>query len=198
VALFLSDGSIGAIGGGAVDWKTRLRIGAGLAMMLHGRPEWEPPLADGITVYPGASFDLNYRTRTGNIAGMAPERGPLLIAEENLLRDAAAPGDGRDVLIHELAHFFDRELRKSGGVVSQLPKADAVPWADFIAAEWQKHLQRGSILPSYGALNEAEFFAVACELFFTGPGPLQAAHPELYDALADLFNQDPRRVLGDR
>jgi Mlc titration factor MtfA (ptsG expression regulator) len=196
VILFLSDEPVAAIGGSAVDWGTRLRIGAGVAMMLHGRPEWEPPLLDGITVYPGQSFDLNYRVRTGNIAGMAPEGGPLLIAEENVLRDAT--GDGRDVLIHELAHFFDRGLRKGGGVVSRSRKGDAIRWADFIAAEWQKHLQQGSILPSYAAQNEAEFFAVTCELFFTRPGPLQAAHPELYDALAVFFNQDPRRVLGDR
>ena len=55
-----------------VSWQTRLLVAAGAAAMLHGRPEWEPPLADGVTVYPGYSFDRNYRAGKGNIAGQAP------------------------------------------------------------------------------------------------------------------------------
>ena len=114
-ALFFSDNSIAAIGGAEVPWQTRLLIGVGVASMLHGRPEWEPPLPDGITVYPGMSFDRNYQVEKGNIAGQAPERGPLLIAEESLKQGFADPRDGHNVLIHELAHFFDREQRKIGG-----------------------------------------------------------------------------------
>jgi len=197
--LFLSDNSITAIGGAAVAWQTRLLIAAGVAIMLQGRPQWEPPLPDGVTVYPGMSFDRNYRTETGNIAGQAPERGPLLIAEESLKRGFAEVNDGRNVLIHELAHFFDREQRKtSGGSPLGSRMKSNETWAGFFFREWQQHLQQGSILASYAALNEAEFFAVACEMFFERPGPLQTAHPELYAVLAGFFNQDPRRVLPDR
>ncbi len=196
IVLFLSDNPIIAIGGRDVAWQTRLLIGAGVASMLHGRPGWEPPLPDGITVYPGSSFDGNYQVEKGNIAGQAPERGPLLIAEANMHQGFAEPGAGRNVLIHELAHFFDREQRRGGGgflLRSRRGRDDS--WSDFWTSEWRRHLEHGSILPDYAALNEAEFFAVACEIFFEKPWPLQAAHPELYQVLQDFFNQDPRQVL---
>jgi hypothetical protein len=197
IRLFLSDNSITGIGGAEVAWQTRVLIGAGVAAMLHGQPEWEPPLPDGVTVYPGMSFDRNYQVQKGNIAGQAPERGPLLIAEESLKQGFAKPGDGHNVLIHELAHFIDREQRKIGGrypLRARRERGDS--WADIMTREWQKHLQQGSILPAYAALNEVEFFAVACETFFENPRPLQAAHPELYQFLQEFFNQDPRQVLG--
>jgi len=196
IVLFLSDDNIAAIHGDPVSWQTRLLIGTGVATMLHGRPEWEPPLPDGVTVYPGASFDRNYRIEKGNIAGQAPERGPLLITEESLMPGFANPGAGRNVLIHELAHFFDREQRKSYSRYPQRSRyGGSGSWADLLTAEWRQHLRLGSILPTYAAVNEAEFFAVACEMFFEKPNRLQAAHPELYEMLREFFNQDPRRIL---
>jgi Mlc titration factor MtfA (ptsG expression regulator) len=196
IAIFLSDGNTAGIGGTEVSWQTRLLIGAGVASMLHGRPEWEPPLPDGVTVYPGLSFDQNYQVKKGNIAGQAPERGPLLIAEESLLQGFANPSDGRNVLIHELAHFFDREQRKIGGRYQRWSGSGGRDsWAEIMTREWREHTRCGSILPSYAALNEAEFFAVACEMFFENPRPLHAAHPELYQVLQKFFNQDPRQIL---
>jgi len=198
ISLFLSDNNIAGIGGAPVAWQTRLLIGAGVASMLHGRPEWEPPLPDGVTIYPGMSFDRNYQVEKGNIAGQAPERGPLLIAEESLKQGFANPSQGRNVLIHELAHFFDREQRKiSGRYPRRTRRGRSDSWADYLNREWREHRQSGSILPSYAALNEAEFFAVACEMFFENPWPLHAAHPELYQVLLDFFHQDPRQVLSN-
>jgi Mlc titration factor MtfA (ptsG expression regulator) len=198
IGIFLSDNNIAGIGGAEVAWQTRLLIGAGVASMLHGRPEWEPPLPDGVTVYPGLSFDRNYQVEKGNIAGQAPERGPLLIAEESLKQGFANPRAGHNVLIHELAHFFDREQRKISARYPRLAgrwRSDS--WADVLTREWREHLQHGSILPAYAALNEAEFFAVACEMFFENPRLLHAAHPELYEILRDFFRQDPRQILGN-
>jgi MtfA peptidase len=196
IGLFLSEDNIAAIGGAEVAWQSRLLIGAGMATMLHGRPEWEPPLPDGVTVYPGFSFDRNYQVEKGNIAGQAPERGPLLIAEESLKQGFANPSDGHNVLVHELAHFFDREQRKIGGRYPRLARRGrSDSWADVLTREWRGHLLHGSILPSYAALNEAEFFAVACEMFFESPRALHDAHPSLYQVLQDFFRQDPRQIL---
>jgi Mlc titration factor MtfA (ptsG expression regulator) len=143
-------------------------------------------------VYPGASFDRNYQPGTGNIAGQAPERGPLLITEEGLKQGGADHAAGRNVLIHELAHFFDRERRKS---FAGYPHGHDGTWADYWTRQWRQHLQQGSVLPDYAGVNEAEFFAVACGMFFEQPGRLHAAHPELFERLREFFNQDPRRIL---
>jgi Mlc titration factor MtfA (ptsG expression regulator) len=194
IRLFLVDVRITGIGGGEVSWQTRLLIAAGAAAMLHGRPEWEPPLPDGVTVYPGYSFDRNYQVEKGNIAGQAPERGPLLVAEASLKQGFADPVDGYNVLVHELAHFIDREARKSGRKL-RLRSEGAVAWAEIIAREWGRHDHGASILPAYAAQNEAEFFAVASEMFFENPWPLHAAHPGLFEILREFYQQDPRQVL---
>jgi len=193
--LFLAEVRISGIGGLPTSWQTRLLIGAGAAAMLHGRPEWEPPLADGVTVYPGYSFDRNYRVQSGNIAGQAPAGGPLLIAEESLRQGFANARDGTNVLVHELAHFFDLEARKSGLKLRSGPEG-AVAWAGIIAREYREHDHGTSILPAYAAQNEAEFFAVASEMFFEAPGPLHAAHPGLFGVLGEFYQQDPRIPLN--
>jgi MtfA peptidase len=195
VSIFLADTRIAATGGGAVNWQTRLLIAAGAAVMLHGRPEWDAPLADGVTVYPGYTFDRNYRTGKGNIAGQAPPRGPLLVAEMSLLEGFANERDGTNVLLHELAHFFDLEARK-GGMSVRAGRKDPAPWPEVIAAEYERHDFASSILSAYAARNEAEFFAVASEMFFENPGSLQQAHPGLFAILREFYGQDPRTVLN--
>ena len=195
VRLFFAEVRIAGIGGQALAWQTRLLIASGAAAMLHGQPDWEPPLPDGVTVYPGWSFDRNYQVAKGNIAGQAPPRGQLLVAEASLQKGFADPADGFNVLVHELAHFFDREVRKSGAKFRR-HSANSVSWAEILDREWRDHDHGASILPAYAAQNEAEFFAVASEVFFEKPWPLQAAHPSLFDILREFYGQDPRQVLN--
>ncbi len=195
VRLFLAETRIAGTGGRPVSWQMRLLVATGAASMLHGRPELESPLADGVTVYPGMSFDRNYQAGRGNIAGQAPPRGPLLVAEKSLLEGFADAHDGYNVLVHELAHFFDREARK-GGLKLRFPSGELLSWEDAIGREYREHDHGTSILPAYAAQNEAEFFAVASEVFFENPWSLQARHPSLFDILQEFYGQDPRRVLG--
>jgi len=197
VNLFLAETRVAGIGGAAVSWQTRLWVAAGAAVMLQGRPEWEPPLADGVTVYPGYAFDRNYQAGRGNIAGQAPPRGPLLVAEKSLLEGFARERDGTNVLIHELAHFFDLEARK-GGLSFGSDRRKALSWTEIVDAEFQRHDFARSILPAYAAQNQAEFFAVASEMFFENPGPLRAAHPGLFAILRDFYAQDPSVIIKER
>jgi hypothetical protein len=194
MSIFLADTRIAATRGAAVDWETRLLIAAGAAAMLHGRPEWDTPLADGVTVYPGYAFDRNYRAGKGNIAGQAPPRGPLLVAEMSLRQGFANERDGTNVLLHELAHFFDLEARK-GGLSLRAGGERALPWPEVIAAEYERHDFAHSLLSAYAAQNVAEFFAVASEMFFENPGPLHHAHPGLFIILEEFYQQDTRMVL---
>jgi hypothetical protein len=193
VRLFLAETRIAGTAGAPVSWQTKLLVAAGAAVMLHGRPEWEPPIADGVTIYPGYAFDRNYRPGKGNIAGQAPAGGPLLIAEKSLFEGFAGERDGYNVMLHELAHYFDLEARKGG--MSLSPGAGGtVPWPEAIAAEYERHDFAASLLPAYAAQNEAEFFAVASEVFFENPRPLRQAHPGLYAVLAAFYRQELQDV----
>ncbi|MBN2346184.1 MAG: zinc-dependent peptidase [Candidatus Aminicenantes bacterium] len=196
VRLFLAETRVAATGGAPVTWKTRLLVAAGAAAMLHGRPDWEPPLGDGVTVYPGHAFDHNYRPGRGAIAGQAPERGPLLIAEKSLLDGFADGRDGVNVLVHELAHYFDLEARK-GGLRIATDRARPVPWAEAIDDAYLRHDFSRSPLPDYAVQNEAEFFACASEMFFEDPGRLGDSCPRLFALLAEFYGQDVRTVLKE-
>jgi Mlc titration factor MtfA (ptsG expression regulator) len=195
VRLFLAETRVAGVGGALVFWQTKLLVAAGAAAMLHGRPEWEPPIADGVTVYPGFTFDRNYRPGKGNIAGQAPEGGPLLVAEKSLLEGFAGERDGYNVLFHELAHYFDLEARK-GGMKIGTGAGSAALWPEVIAGEYVRHDFAASPLAGYASRNEAEFFAVASEMFFENPWPLQRSHPGLFSLLASFYNQDTRQVLA--
>jgi Mlc titration factor MtfA (ptsG expression regulator) len=54
-------------------------------------------------------------------------------------------------------------------------------------------IRRGEIgeLRDYAATDAGEFFAVACETFFTRSMALAARHPAVYDLLRRYFDQDP-------
>lgn len=194
VRLFLAETRIAGTGGGAVSWTTRLLVGAAAATMLHGRPAWEPPLRDGVTVYPGYAFDREYRPGRGTLAGQAPAGGPLLVAEKSLIEGFAGEHDGFNVMIHELAHYFDLEARR-GGLLIAVDRDRPAPWGEAVAAAFARHDFASSPLPDYAARNEAEFFACASEMFFEAPRRLAAACPRLFALLAEFYGQDPRQGL---
>jgi hypothetical protein len=192
--LFLAETRVTGTGGAPVSWQAQLLIAAAAAAMLHGRPDWEPPLRDGVTVYPGYAFDRNYRAGRGNIAGQAPAGGPLLVAEKSLREGFADGRDGYNVIVHELAHYFDLEARKGGARIVTAGGSE-LPWSEAVEREFGAHDFAASVLSTYAAQNEAEFFACASEAFFEDPGRLAEAHPGLFSLLGEFYGQDPRSFL---
>jgi len=53
-----------------------------------------------------------------------------------------------------------------------------------------------TLLGSYAATNEAEFFAVVSELFFEKPHTLQKHFPEIYKELEDFYGLDTATLFG--
>jgi Mlc titration factor MtfA (ptsG expression regulator) len=50
-----------------------------------------------------------------------------------------------------------------------------------------------SFLDAYGAISEAEFFAVATEQFFNQPRLMSEHAPDLYRVLQEYYRQDPAK-----
>ncbi len=182
VRLFLSDFTVEGIHGSDVLDEYKLLVAGGVATLLHGRPYWEPPIPDGVVIYPGDRFDRHYKRGKGNYAGMATQRAPMLITAGSLEDSFRSPHDGYNVVFHELAHYFDLE---SGGV----------SWKKIFTREWQKAFQGKSFLRPYAATNEAEFFAVATEVFFENPWEMKEKNPPLYEAMAEFFNIDTAELM---
>jgi len=66
-------------------------------------------------------------------------------------------------------------------------------WVQTIGTNFRRLRRRGSdgLVRAYAATNEAEYFAVTTELFFTRPHDLRARLPRVYDQLAAFYRQRP-------
>jgi len=120
-------------------------------------------------------------------------RGPVLIAWDAVRADARHPGWGHNVVVHEFAHKLDMLDNIIDGT-PPLPDDEARRrWVEVCTREYRllRAGEGGHLLDTYGASNPGEFFAVATEVFFSLPGELAAEKPELYEVLADFYNQDP-------
>ena len=56
--------------------------------------------------------------------------------------------------------------------------------------EMHKISEGKSDINPYALTNEAEFFAIAAEYFFEKPEQLQAKHPDLYNLMCQIFEQE--------
>jgi len=197
IQIFLSDYSIIGTRQQIIPEEIKLLIAASVATMLHGRPDWEPPIPDGILVYPGERFNKDYELGKGSYAGMAAANQPLILTEGSLKDSLDNPYDGYNVVIHEVAHYFDLEDGRAEGLpASRLSFKKLARWKELIQKEWQKVIMGKSFLRDYAGVNEAEFFAVACESFFENPRKIYENNPDLYLALKDFFNLDTLNILA--
>ncbi len=198
ILIFLSENSVRSIRGEETDNKTKILVAVGVATILHGRHEWEPPFTDGVVVYPGETFDPEYNLFKGQIAGMAGERRPLLVTEKILEKSFRDPGDGYNSLIHEIAHYFDFENPLLSGVPLISGDREGVKkWIGIMEKERLKVNKGKSFLRQYAGTNEAEFFAVATEYFFERPYEMVNKNPELYKILREFYNLDTQKMFNE-
>jgi MtfA peptidase len=126
------------------------------------------------------------------LAGESWGQGQVILAWDEVVRGAADPADGQNVVLHEFAHQIDQD---SGA-------ADGRPWRPGAAARrrWDRvmgdaldRLRRepSELIDPYGASDPAEFFAVVSEVFFERPAELAAEAPAVYAELAGFYRVDP-------
>ena len=190
--LFLMDEfDFEGVRGVSVTDELRLSVAAAAALLLHGHPDWELPGTRTVLFYPGHFDDEYGGSRDAGYDGMAHEQGPLIMSAPAVRASWRHPGDGNNVVLHELAHLFDFDNTGPDGVPSFVDHRSAASWQQLIREEMRKVERGTSILDPYAATAPSEFFAVAVEHFFEEPAALREQHPELFEALTALFNWTP-------
>jgi len=191
VRFFLDEQTISGARGTPVRDETRLLVAASAVLLVFGRPGYRWSRVRDVVVYPD-DFDEEYRVASGaGLLGIVHGQGPILLSERALRHGFENPHDGENVGLHELAHVLDLEAGGARGVPSLMPWKSVRPWTALVHAEMARVRQHRSLLRGYAAKNEAEFFAVATEVFFERPHALRERHPELYAMLCEAYGQDP-------
>ena len=191
----------------------RVTIAAHACLLILALPADVYRQVESIYVYPSTVmtpeektgfFEIRRSPMEGPVAidGEAHYRGPVILVWDVMKRESRHPEQGYNVVYHEFAHKLDMLDGKADGTPPLASPEEYQRWIDVCSREYlklgrQAEFDRDTFLDSYGATNEAEFFAVATEHFFCQPEDLQHHHPELYRVLKEFYRQDPaQRVLN--
>lgn len=171
----------------------KVLIAASAIIPIFNFTGWEYHNLHEVLLYPD-SFDHEYKQegKGRNILGMVGSgaMNHVMILSQHELRQAFINKTGKDnTAIHEFVHLLDKTDGDIDGIPeSLLDKKYIMPWLQLMQQEIKDIIDDKSDINSYGATNEAEFFAVVSEYFFERPALLKEKHPELYALLRKIFN----------
>ncbi|NPD83382.1 peptidase [Lentimicrobium sp. L6] len=178
-----------------VDQKDEILIAASAIIPIFQFPEWKYTRLYEVLVYP-SSFNEKFETqREGrSILGMVGSgymAGKMILSKKALHHGFSNASDKKNTAVHEFVHLID----KTDGVIDGVPellldKQYVIPWIDLINKKIDEIYANKSDINPYGATNRSEFFSVISEYFFERPQLLKRKHPELYQLLEEVFNQD--------
>ena len=202
--IFIAEKNWEGCGGLELDDEIRVTIAGTGCLMLLGRDHDLFKEVESLLVYPSAVLHKEHRsvmdpglrpTKADQpILGLAVHGGAVVLAWDSVLRGARDPRDGRNVVIHELAHKIDFLDGDADGT-PDMGFAERRAWAAAFGPAYLAHKERAeqgkrSFLDDYAVTNEAEYFAVASEAFFEKPKQLARELPDVYAQLREFYQID--------
>jgi Mlc titration factor MtfA (ptsG expression regulator) len=129
-------------------------------------------------------------------SGQAVDRGPVLLAWDQLLPEGRDPEAGYNVVIHEFAHQLDFSDRLADGTPPLGDRELESRWRYVLSVAFDDHrraIKHGgdSFFTRHAADSPAEFFADVSEAFYCRPLDLKELHPEMYRLFAAYYRVDP-------
>jgi Mlc titration factor MtfA (ptsG expression regulator) len=129
------------------------------------------------------------------ISGEAMDRGPVMLSWKDAAGARASAHEGYNVVIHEFIHKIDMRDGRADGCPPLPTAAARRAWVEVMSREYEAFREKAIVaerfggeptwLDPYGAQSIDEFFAVACEAYFTAPERFRDEH----GALAQLFDR---------
>ncbi|NTX39455.1 zinc-dependent peptidase [Myxococcus sp. CA033] len=182
------------IGAGGLELTDEIRVvvsATAVQLVVHLDLAYYDRLRE-VIVYPDAFL---LPDRTGVVLGEAKNWGSVILSWAAVLGGLRNPDDGHDTATHEFAHVLDRADGAFDGTPKLRSYSHYRTWAS-VMSEHYHGLQEGrprerQVLDDYGAVNEAEFFAVATENFFERPTRMREKTPDLYEELKRFYGWDP-------
>jgi Mlc titration factor MtfA (ptsG expression regulator) len=178
-----------------VSEKDKLLVASGSVILAWGFERWHYVKVDTVILVDRAfSEDSLFDQEDSHITGLVGThhlRGKMILSQAALHQGFGNTNDKRNVAIHEFAHLIDMADGEIDGLPKQIAEQSfTLPWLALIQNKIADINHNKSDIRDYGATNNAEFFAVACEYFFEQPKLLRRKHPELYKALEGFYKQN--------
>lgn len=178
-----------------VDTVDRLLVAASAVIPIFPFPNWRYTNLYEVLLYPN-SFNEDFETdgperRILGMVGNGYMEGKMILSKQALHHGFSNASDKKNTAIHEFVHLIDKSDGTTDGVPELLLESPCViPWIDLMQQKIEEIYDRDSDINPYGGTNKAEFFAVASEYFFERPKLLAKKHPQLYQILEEIFDQD--------
>lgn len=174
----------------------RLLVASSAVIPIFAFSDWEYNKLFEVLLYPDLfSEEFDFKGHNRAISGLVGTGGAIdhvvIFSKPALWLGFDNQSDKHNVGIHEFVHLFDKQDGNLDGIPAVFLNNQAVlPWLHLIKTKTDEILTGKSDLNSYGAVSKVEFLAIAGEYFFERPILLQEKHPELYKALASIFQVD--------
>ena len=201
IKIFVAETDFEGCDGLKINEEMKVTVAAQACLMIIGVDNFYFDNVRTVLMFP-ASFDrkTNDGVSHGTQArlGEAWQGGPIVLSWRDTLSGGRNEDDGKNLVIHEFAHALDGLDGEMGGQVVFDDPNRMRQWREVVEREFAelvaaKYDGRSTVLDHYGATNQAEFFAVACESFFEEPENLKAEHSDLFELLEIYFGFDPQR-----
>jgi Mlc titration factor MtfA (ptsG expression regulator) len=207
IQIFIGEKRFEGCGGLKITDEIKVTVAAqACVLLLHRRTDYYPGL-NSVLVYPRSYVAPRVPKLIAGIVVEGPDvrlgeswrRGSVVLSWDNVRRSSADIHDGHNVVFHEFAHQLDSSGGKGDSTPVIQDHSTYIAWARILQKDYEKlrrDVSRNSdtLLDEYGAINPAEFFAVATEIFFEKPKELQELHPDLYNELKNFYQQDPAKL----
>lgn len=180
-----------------IDDDIKVMVASSAVIPTFAFSEFNYPNVHTVLIYPN-SFDSKFQTEPNsgqeqNILGMVDgnfSNSTVILSKPDLVKAFDGLPHKENVGIHEFVHLLD----KDDGIIDGIPEllmnnAFAGPWLHLIKDEIRKIEKGNSDINPYALTNNAEFLAVVSEYFFDNPEKFKRKHPELYEAMAKIFNK---------
>jgi Mlc titration factor MtfA (ptsG expression regulator) len=203
ILIFMAEKKFEGCGGLRMTDEIKVTIAAhACLLLLHRRTQYYPSLKS-ILVYPRAFVVDSPHLLGGTVLegrdvrlGESWHHGSVVLSWDDVRRSAADINDGQNVVLHEFAHQLDSSGGKGDSTPVLESRSTFLAWARALGEDYEKFRHdirenRAEVLDEYGAVDPAEFFAVATEGFFEQPKDLRQVYPRLYDELKRFYQQDP-------
>lgn len=164
-----------------------IRVSAAFTQITFGMRKNVLDIYIVIKIHPEHYY--NERTKRFH-KGEVDTTGIIKLSWEDFVKGYEISDDGYNLGIHEMAHALALELfDERQTYIELMPHLRKL----FMMArdEIKDPMQRSHFLRHYAYVNVQEYFAVATEAFFEAPFIMRAQHPELFEAMCNLYGQKP-------